>query len=262
MTAQPGPLFDHLPVEGSLAESDAFADAGVLNARLDADGYLFFRSLVEPQRLLEVRRDILALCLEAGWLDATAPLMEGVYSGRPFPDANEYLELYRRLILLDSFNRLSSAPELLTLFAHLLGGEVLVHRRNIARISFPQHSIGTTQPHQDFFYIRGSPATYTTWIPLGDCPRDLGGLAIAEGSNHDGWLTHEPASGPGGYGVRIAGRWLTTDYRAGDVVLFHSYTVHGSLHNGSVDRVRLSVDYRYQRRDLPVDPGSMLPHVG
>jgi hypothetical protein len=262
MTVQPGPLFDHLPVDGALAESDAFGDAAALNARLDADGYLFFRSLVDKQHALEVRRDVLALCLEAGWLDATAPLMEGIYSGRPFPDANEYGQLYGRLIELDSFNRFSSAPELVALFGRLLGGAVLVHRRNIARISFPQNSAETTQPHQDFFYIRGTPATYTTWIPLGDCPRNLGGLAIAEGSHHNGLLTHVPASGPGGHGVRVAGRWLSADYRVGDVVLFHSHTVHGSLHNRSADRVRLSVDYRYQRQELPVDPSSLLPHTG
>lgn len=262
MHAAPRPLFDRLPIDGSLAESDAHGDAVALAARLATDGYLFFRGLMDRQRQLQVRRDILELCLEAGWIDATAPLMDAIYSGRPFPDAHEYRQLYFRLIEIPSFNELSNAPELLALFTRLLGGEVLVHLRNIARISFPQHVLETTQPHQDFFFIGGTTETYTTWIPLGDCPRELGGLAIAEGSHRAGRLEHVETTGPGQHGVRFTGRWLTTDYRLGDVLLFHSHTVHGSLHNNSPDRVRLSVDYRYQRKDLPVDPASMLPHCG
>lgn len=262
MTDAPGPLADSLPFDGLLAESEANADVDALTARLKADGYLFFRALVDERRLFEVRRDILALCLEEGWLDATAPLMAGMYSGRPIPTAEEYLQLYYKLITIDSFNRLASAPELVATLTRLLGGAILVHTRNIARISFPQNANGTTQPHQDFFYIHGTPETYTTWIPLGDCPRDLGGLAIAEGSHQGGLIEHEPTTGPGGRGVRITGRWLTADYRAGDVLLFHSHTVHAALQNLTVDRVRLSVDYRYQLRDLPVDPSSLLPHSG
>jgi len=261
MIGAPAPLFEQLPIDGSLMESDAHADVASLNARLEADGYLFFRGLVEKARLLEVRSDILALCLEAGWLDESAPLMAGIYSGRPFPDANDYRQLYRQLIDLPSFNELSAAPALLTTLARLLGGELLVHRRNIARISFPEQPTETTQPHQDFYYIRGTPETYTTWIPLGDCPRELGGLAIAVGSHHGGPLEHEPTTGPGRRGVRFPGRWLTTDYRLGDVVIFHSHTVHGAHHNRTAGTVRLSVDFRYQRFGLPIDPGSLLPHV-
>lgn len=261
MIGTPAPLFDYLPADGMLTESDARADTASLTARLTADGYLYFRGLVDTQRLLEVRRDVLDLCAQAGWLDDAAPVMSGTSSGR-FPDAEEYRDHYARLIKLTSFNRLSTAPELLALLARLLGGGVLTHRRNIARITFPQRPLATTQPHQDYFYIRGTAQTYTAWIPLGDCPAELGGLAIAVGSNHAGTLEHEPTTGPGRHGVRFTGRWLTADYRLGDVVLFHSHTVHGAHHNRTADTLRLSVDFRYQRSDLPVDPSSLIPHAG
>ncbi|HEY1201728.1 MAG TPA: phytanoyl-CoA dioxygenase family protein, partial [Niastella sp.] len=48
----------------------------------------------------------------------------------------------------------------------------------------------------------------------------------------------------------IGGRWLTTAYSAGDIVIFSTNTIHGSLDNMSAN-IRLSVDCRYQ---LAVDP--------
>ena len=47
-------------------------------------------------------------------------------------------------------------------------------------------------------------------------------------------------------------RWLTADYRMGDVVLFNVYTVHGGTDNHS-DRIRLSTDTRYQLASEPLD---------
>ena len=42
-------------------------------------------------------------------------------------------------------------------------------------------------------------------------------------------------------------RLLSTDFEAGDVVVFSGFTLHGSLDNNSPDeRVRLSCDVRYQ----------------
>jgi hypothetical protein len=264
--AAPAPLLPRLVPAAPFAESQAHEEAAVLRERLARDGYLFLRGLVPPERLLEVRRDILGLCREHGWLDAQAPLLDGVYAGGPFPDmATGYMPLYRRLIKLASFNGCSRAPEIVGLFERLLGRPVLAHPRNIARISFPGHHAYTTQPHQDFFYIRGTPATYTTWIPLGDCPRELGGLALLEGSHRGGFLPHERTIGAGGSGVRTEGmglRWLSSDYRLGDLVLFHSYTIHAALDNDTADRLRLSLDYRYQRADESVDPSSLLPPGG
>ena len=55
-------------------------------------------------------------------------------------------------------------------------------------------------------------------------------------------------------------------YRAGDVVLFSRFTIHGSLENGSNDYVRLSSDIRFQPVSDPVDyrhsatPGRKLTH--
>jgi len=46
---------------------------------------------------------------------------------------------------------------------------------------------------------------------------------------------------------------VTTDFAAGDLLTFTTYTLHMSLDNNT-DRVRLSSDSRYQRASEPADP--------
>ncbi|MBA2480992.1 MAG: phytanoyl-CoA dioxygenase family protein [Planctomycetes bacterium] len=264
--ASRSPLIHDLQPVGRFAVSDPRSEApAILRQRLRREGYLFVRDAVDVAALARVRRDILALCAGHGWLDSDASFDDGVYSGRAFPDHAEYMTLYRKLLALPSFNDLSRSPGLLSLFAMLLDGPAISHRRTIARISYPGNVAATTQPHQDYFYIRGSTQTYTAWIPTADCPSALGGLAVLEGSQRLGFLPHEPTVGAGGNGVRtdhLDLRWLSEDYRAGDLVLFHSHTIHAAMDNRTRDRLRISLDYRYQRADAAIDPSSLEPHGG
>lgn len=95
----------------------------------------------------------------------------------------------------------------------------------------------------------------------------MGGLAILEGSHRWGVL---PLTGHLGAGNRCAVlpddmlrecRWVTTEYSAGDVVLFPSLTVHAARHNFS-PFFRLSVDFRYQREGEALTSGCLEPHFG
>jgi ectoine hydroxylase-related dioxygenase (phytanoyl-CoA dioxygenase family) len=51
----------------------------------------------------------------------------------------------------------------------------------------------------------------------------------------------------------LGGRWLTADFRPGDVLIFTMFTLHASLDNQSENRLRLSTDTRYQLASDPVD---------
>jgi hypothetical protein len=55
-------------------------------------------------------------------------------------------------------------------------------------------------------------------------------------------------------------RW--SPFRSGDVLLFHSLTVHRGRHNRSGGRIRLAMSARYQGRSEPVDAGALRPHMG
>jgi ectoine hydroxylase-related dioxygenase (phytanoyl-CoA dioxygenase family) len=245
--------------------NDALGHPDELRARMERDGCLFFRRLVDPEALLAVRRDILQLCREAGWLAESSELMEGVAAPgvrhvEPEPD---YMVVYDQVMRLESFHALAHDPALLAMYRDLMGEPVLVHPRNIARIIFPRNTKYTTPAHQDYIHIQGTPETFTAWIPLGDCPREFGSLSILAGSHRKGLLPTHAAYGAGGRGVEtddLGLPWLEGDFRLGDSVIFHSHAVHRALDNTTSDRLRLSVDFRYQGVSQPVVEGSLLPH--
>jgi len=64
----------------------------------------------------------------------------------------------------------------------------------------------------------------------------------------DGAISKDPIKLQSHFG----GRWLTSDYQVGDVVVFGMFTIHCSLDNQS-NRIRLSTDSRYQLASEPVD---------
>ena len=186
-----------------LESNDALTHPEELRVRMRRDGYLFFRSLIDREAIQAVRRDILALCRNAGWLAEGSPLIEGRAAPgerhvEPQPD---YMAVYDGVMKLEAFHALAHDPAMLAMYRDLLGEAVLVHPRNIARIIFPQNTKYTTPAHQDFIHIQGAPETFTSWIPLGDCPRALGSLSILAGSHRRGLLATHAAYGAGGRGV-------------------------------------------------------------
>lgn len=257
------PFVESRDQDGAEALRDAMAEKG----------YLFFRGLVPLETVQTVRRDVLTLCAEAGWLNPGRDVMEGIVNPMMEPTGEgqaEYNAVYRRILRqTPSFDGFPLHPALMAVAAGLLGvgtGEVLVHPRRIGRVTFPRNLEATTPAHQDHFYIRGSVDTFSCWAPLGDCPTTLGGLAVAPGSHRSGFLEHTevfPAA-VGGRGVPTENirEWHTSDFQAGDVLFFHAYTVHKALPNRTPDRLRISTDNRYQREGDAIHPGALKTHLG
>lgn len=252
--------------------SDAGESGAQLRARMDEHGYLFFPALMPAAEVLAVRRVVLEFCHEAGWLDADADLMQAVaMSGvGPFSEGMaEYMPVYRKVLKAALFHDFPAHRNLTRVAAGLLDVEkddVLVHPRRIGRITFPNYVSATTPAHQDHFYIRGAVETYSCWIPLGACPMSLGALAVWPGSHHGGFLEHSAhhPGAVGGRGVPVdeeRANWHCSDFGIGDVLFFHSFTIHKALPNLSGNRLRISTDNRYQRTRDDIDAGALKPHL-
>ena len=238
---------------------------GAIRRQADEDGYLFFAGLIPQEPLLRVRREIAEICARHGFLaEGTKPEDAIARPGVAFREGSpEYMAAYDEIQHLESFHTLAHQPPLLAALRELFGEDVLVHPRNIARVMFPQNNLFTTPAHQDFVHIQGTEDTWTSWFPLGDCPRELGGLEVLPGSHHFGVLPTRSAYGAGGLGVdtdSLGLEWTGGDFRAGDVLFFQSLCVHRGIDNQTPDRVRFSVDYRYQGVSQPVTESSLLPH--
>lgn len=247
-------------------DSTDIADNGpALRERMSIDGYLFVRQLVPASVLTDLRRRCLAIIAEAGWLKTATPIDAAITEPSAAcadPDARSVAVL-ERLYRLESLHALNRHPALIGFFEGLCDAVVLAHPLVIPRNIFPDRDEFTTPSHQDFPHIQGTPETYTAWIPLGDCPIEHGGLTIAAGSHKAGVRDFRVSSGAGAMEVEdpLEGTWVSGDFAVGDVLIFHSMTVHRALPNRS-DRLRQSIDMRYQRASDPVTELSLSPYAG
>ncbi|CAN5653102.1 phytanoyl-CoA dioxygenase family protein [soil metagenome] len=263
---------------GELHDStDIINDAPALRQRMADDGYLYLPGLLDRDKVLEARRSVLQRLWDQGSLDTNYPLMDGVakagveFSYRPDLAAKN-----------PEVETVIYTGEMMHFFNHFLGGTATHFDYTWLRAKMPGANTAT-QPHCDIVYMsRGTKQLYTAWTPLGDVSYELGGLMVLEGSSHktealgkywevdvDAYCEngkdskeHLPWTWHGMGGAfdkdaihvreQVGGRWLSHEYRAGDVLIFSIYTMHASLDN-QTNQVRLSTDTRYQLASEPLD---------
>ena len=243
-------------------------DAAGLRQRMDRDGFFYFRGLLPREAVLDLRRQILLVCQKYGWLAPSAELMDGIADPsaeqmEPFCGVGVTQAAYADVYRLEAFHRLAQHAAIMGVMEKLMGETVLPHPRHIARLMFPTKANAPTPPHQDHIFIQGSKTVFTCWLPLGDCSETLGGLRVMRGSHKLGVLPVRLAEGAGGRTVildDVDQEWCRGDFAAGDVLIFHSLTVHRAVPNLLKDHLRLSVDYRYQSITLPIEDKSLRPH--
>lgn len=215
--------------------NDDLGDPVRLRSLFDAEGYLFFRGVLDRDTVLDTGRQVLLTV--AAQPDSDDDTLQ---------DALNEQRLWERLVAL---------PSVAAFFATIAGAPVTFIPLARYRIMPPG---GATQVHQDALLNPGFDMT-TAWIPLMPIDADLGGLAVATGSHRQGCMP--PESLP-----PLDGLWRSAPYEPGDVVLMHEALVHTGLPNRSRDSLRVSVDVRFQNpaaapavvgRITAVDAGSM-----
>ena len=247
--------------------NDALDDPAELRSRIGDQGYLFFRNLVDKDLLWDLRLQLLEVCRQAGWIRQETNLADGVadISRRCAEGDLAYSPVYMAVQRVEAFHRIAHEPAYLDTIQKIVDGEALAQPQKVARLWFPQFADHTTPPHQDFVHFQGDFDTYTCWTPVGDCPIELGGLAILVGSHKPRTvLDHHFSLGAGGLRVEgedRQGEWVTTDFEIGDCLIFHSLTVHQALPNLTEDRLRVSLDNRYQSMDVPISESQVKPHL-
>lgn len=257
----------HTDLKTLKSANDALDDSAELQSRLAEDGYLFFKRLFNPDVIMKLRKDLLTVMQKGGWLVAGTDPMEGIadISKRCTEGDPDYPEVYHEVYKVQSFHQTAHHPDVLAVMGKIIGGRVFPHPSKIARLWFPQFTDHTTPVHQDFVHFQGSYDTFTCWSPVGDCPVELGGLAVLPGSHRvDKVLDHAFSLGAGSLSVDTSeheGSWHTIDYEAGDALIFPSLTLHKALPNVTEDRLRVSLDNRYQNESDPVAEHMLQPHL-
>ena len=211
-------------------DNESLNDSDGLETSFQEDGYLFFRQVLDVEQVLEVKRDFVRVLQQQGIVPpgTSEPIWTG--AGLEAIDDNG---LYN----LDSYVELIESTDMKRLMERVFGEPIFMFRGTNVRYSLPNDQVHLTPPHQDHFFIRGNCEFRTVWIPLMEIGEEVGGLALAAGSHKRGLREHRVQENVYSYQMKgrkqsgvaladISEPWLTTDYRPGDVLVFHSLMLH------------------------------------
>lgn len=265
------------------SSNDILSDVEALSTRMREDGYLFLRGILNRDEVDEARKEVeqrLASVRALESSQASANGMKDAAGDGPLMVADAMKSI---TVGNAPLNRVLYGGPMMRFFDHLFG-EPTKHF-DFTWFRAVQPGGDGAPPHTDVIFMgRGErDRLFTAWTPIGDVDLEQGGLVILEGSNNhpglrDGYSRSDVDSGcsnredsrdwwerridrpeegriaENAARVRdvVGGRWLTTDYSAGDVLIFSVFTVHASLDNHS-NKVRLSSDSRYQPASKPAD---------
>jgi hypothetical protein len=233
-----------------------------LQQELGSRGYVLIRKLLPDADVSNLLDDITQILSSAGWLLPGHDPLEhianiGAACGDPDPS---FKQIYREVFNLESFHALPHNPFLKRVMKMVVGEQLLIHPKAIGRLIFPNCERLTVHPHQDYRFMNGDPECYTVWIPLHDCLADVGPLQILEGSHRFGSQKHEDENlhvPEIPIGAAMGDEWVGGQINAGDVLIFHSLTVHAASPNRS-DKLRLSLDCRFQDSRRVLNPANLV----
>jgi hypothetical protein len=243
------------------------ADRDAMWSRIREDGYLYLPGHLDAELVNQFREYYFAKLEPTGLLAEGTDPSVGIGAPGDIDRGKTREILFGEIVPGSRYAALTSHPKIRDWFSWFFEADVFLHKRKIIRHIRPgEAGIGTaTQAHYDLVYLReGSEHVLSMWIPLGDCPVEMGGLTYLEGSHHwalagerDKGLRLPPRSMTAdlpGLADEHNARWLLADYKAGDVMVHSAYMVHASTDNvDDADRIRLSTDIRYQRAGDPID---------
>lgn len=262
-----------------MTDSSALIDDPLaLREQFDRDGYVYLRGVVDREQVLRLRATYFSMFDSAYLKEGTTPA-DGVYSGHTptgLPGHGVAGHPAHTLVRTKEFAEFVSDPALARVAKTLLQAEVFQLPRQILR-HFHKDSHMSSRAHTDFVYMdRGSGTIVTMWLPIGDCPVQSGGLVYLEGShkipqadldvlkavNTDRPGDNRPISHDLGWTAdKLGGRWLYSDFEAGDVAIHSPYLVHASL-DTTTDAMRMSADIRFLPTSVEPDPRWLTPWSG
>lgn len=232
--------------------------------RLQSDGYLLLRNFLDREEVLRARQAILEHLDAEGYLASGSPLDDAEIA-----DETRLPSLLNRQDIAHQEEILAvlESPRLATLFRDCFDEPAATYPYKWLR-AVPRGKF--TGVHVDSVYMgRICPQLLTAWIPLGDINVAQGTLVVSPASHRlealrevretygqssvgkdgvqSGWLTDNPKE------VNHAKKWVTCDFRAGDVCILSLDILHLSSTN-TTTRFRLSCDTRWQPASMPMNP--------
>lgn len=239
-----------------------------MRERLAQDGYLYLPSSIDAGEVLAARAEVFGRLAEVGEIEE--PPVAGIPTGlsRRREMVDDLGAFWKSVNAGDALRAVTHGGTLRQIASSALGRSAVAFDYMFLRAAPVGRFTGL---HFDYgFFTRRTEKVVTAWIALGDIPVDEGPLMVVEGSHRfDDLIAAEQgfdvardsnrqaalAEHPVDFARARAARLLTSDFEAGDVVIFSMLTMHGTLDNCSLrSRARLSCDVRFQPASDPRDP--------
>jgi ectoine hydroxylase-related dioxygenase (phytanoyl-CoA dioxygenase family) len=265
---------------GWLSPSDPGLPLASLREQYQQNGYLWLKGILNRDKVMAFRRRFFNAFLDTGLLKPGMDPIEGIFSGEG-ENQGAARKALMTIVRTAAYEAFCLMDEIWQFYEAFLEGDPYLHKRKIIRYTRPDNPT-STGAHYDLIYLRGgTDHLYTSWIPIGDIPVEMGGLVYLEGSDAWGrqmeaayrqqsthlspeervsaynrhmdntnWMTKDLPS----LADRLNTRWLIANYEAGDMVVHSPYMVHAATTNlDPAGRMRLSTDIRYQRVQDEID---------
>ena len=238
-------------------------DTRVLRERFNDWGYLYIKRYIplpDCERLLDA---VLLACDPYIHRNASSsPHLEG----EPFFETDPvWDEIYPKIQSLEAFHAFFHQQHVLNLMEIVTGAPVFVYPMKMARISTPGKIGFETPPHQDAHSHHAGPTMAGFWVPLHDVSEPMGRVKVLPKSHKLGVRPVFNTQGVGGVQCEIYENettWHVSDVEAGDVLIFHSCTIHKAEPNTTSEAVRISVDIRFCDHGAAVFSTNLDPHHG
>ena len=236
------------------------------------DGFLVVEDVFTRQELQPVLDDFEVMV--DGWADK-------LYAGGKIADKHEGEDVYTRLASLEkewpnaaalvhwregmrpTLSKIWASDNLLDMVEQFIGPDIVGHPVSVIRTKTPDTALMTVPWHQDSaYFLEGGEDTFqpTAWIPFVDATAENGTLQVFRGSHKLGRvLPHHFEKDIGhqkSWYLYIKDEDLpdaeivTCEMKKSSVLWHRNTMIHRSTENHS-DKVRWSVDLRYQRPGEP-----------
>jgi 1-deoxypentalenic acid 11beta-hydroxylase len=230
-------------------------DREALDRFYDQHGYLYLRGVLDRELVRTAAEQMLNGLIALGHA-APATTLDTL--------TIESFEAVDEVAMHDyvKYDDLWTHPSTVEVWQKVFGEPVFVFRSTTIRY-YPS-AAGSAEPsfltplHQDGFYIGPNKDFRTAWMPLLATTRDIGGVAVADGSHRKGPREHIVTEQFRRFGHAVSGipvedldrdeKLLFSPMEPGDVLLFHAFMCHKSIPNVSADPagMRMSMDTRVQ----------------
>jgi Phytanoyl-CoA dioxygenase (PhyH) len=219
-------------------------DNVTLERLLAAEGYLFFRNVLDVAAVAAARAEMMHVLQRLDLIEpgAQLPIATSTLNAEARQDGMRLLDEEGKKLRI--FQKFVAVPANRAFFEKIVGGPVGFAPIVFYRSRPPGWAVGGW--HQDGFYNQGF-GLHTAWIPVMDIDTELGGMCIAPGLEKAGYL-QDPELWNQSIPPHRIPRELhrRSDYHPGDLLIFKEFMPHTGIPNCSTQNLyRLSFDIRF-----------------